>query len=276
MAGETPGGTEQSVTPGEKPVTNEPRNAGVGKTSQTSYPALPKRSKQNKRGNKSSTSTTVPGTPRSGSKRPREEVTPDSVEGKLQDNKRIRSSVVASYSVATSCTKMPIVREDYPGMEISEEQFLQIQTTILDMSLGQTSIQPHFTGIRLEQGAVMLYCHDEITANWIVSIGGDLVPWEGAKLKAIPAKDLSSGVRAIFSAPEILKGQPVERILRQVEAQNTGLNISGWTIINSQEYDKGKRIVVRIPPDSWATIETKKNYIFLGFSRVLVTSLEKS
>ncbi|KAL1457415.1 hypothetical protein WDU94_007649 [Cyamophila willieti] len=214
-----------------------------------------------------------PGTPRSGSKRTREELTPESVEKEDQLKKRSRAE--PSYSGALSSEKMAIVHADYPDVEFTEEQFQLIQTIILEKIDDATHINPGFTGIRLEAGAVMLYCYDHGTANWIKGIGETLIPWDGARLKAMKATDLPRGIRAIFSVPEVLKDSDPTAIIRKVAAQNKGLDTSKWKILNSQKLEKSTKLVVRMDHDSWATIAAKDKHIFLGFTRVLVTSLEK-
>lgn len=211
-------------------------------------------------------------------KRSRAELTPETPE-KDQAAKRYRQQAAGpSYSGATSAVKMAITHPDHPEVEITEEQSLLIQASIMDLigdNLGQGLIKPAFSGIRLEEGAVMLYCSDGYTAGWINSITGDLTPWDGARLKAVSAQELSRGVKAIFTAPDILKKKTSEDILRKVDGQNEGLSTSKWKVISAEELEKGKRMVVRIDRDSWSTIEARGRHINLAFGRVPITSLER-
>uniref|UniRef100_A0A8D8YI66 DUF4780 domain-containing protein n=1 Tax=Cacopsylla melanoneura TaxID=428564 RepID=A0A8D8YI66_9HEMI len=215
------------------------------------------------------------GTPKSTPvKRRRDELTPNSDENPQHKRHRL-CEVKPTYSAASNTVKMAVVHRDYPEMEVTEEQFRLIQTSIMDRIDGQCSVKPSFNGIRLERGAVMLYCNDDATAGWVSSVCPDMVPWQGALLKSVSAGELDRGVRAMFVAPEILKDQTSETILQKVEGQNDGLNTSKWRVLRTEEVPRGKRVVVRMDQDSWSAIKAR-SFINLGFGKVVVTSLEKS
>lgn len=217
------------------------------------------------------------GTPKSTPvKRSRNELTPNSEE--LEENpqkKRHRlNEVKPSYSGSSTSVKMAIVHQDYPEVEVTDEQFRLIQASIMDKIDGQNTINPSFNGIRLNGGAVMLYCCDDATAGWVNSVCADMVPWQGALLKSVPASELAKGVRAMFVAPEILRDKTPEIILQKVDGQNGGFSTSKWRVLHTEKTPQGKRVVVRMDQDSWSTIQAK-GFINLGFGRVTVTSLEK-
>ncbi|KAL1447602.1 hypothetical protein WDU94_013908, partial [Cyamophila willieti] len=214
------------------------------------------------------------GTPKSTPiKRRRDELTPNS-DDKPQNKPHRFSEAKPSYSGATSSVKMAIVHRDYPEVEVTNEQFRLVQTSIMDRIDGQNTIKPSFNGIRLERGAVMLYCNDDATAGWVNSVCPNMVPWQGALLKSVPAGDLVRGFRAMFVAPEVLMDQAPETILQKVEGQNSGLITSKWRVLRTEEVPRGKRVVVRMDQDSWSSIKAK-GFINLGFGKVTVTSLEK-
>jgi hypothetical protein len=211
-------------------------------------------------------------------KRSRAELTPETPE-KDQAAKRYRQQAAGpSYSGATSAVKMAIIHPDHPEVEITEEQSLLIQASIMDLigdNLGQGLIKPAFSGIRLEEGAVMLYCSDGYTAGWINSITGDLTPWDGARLKAVSATRTVPRSQGNLHCPRHLEEKTSEDILRKVDGQNEGLSTSKWKVISAEELEKGKRMVVRIDRDSWSTIEARGRHINLAFGRVPITSLER-
>lgn len=205
--------------------------------------------------------------------------TPDSIKGWKPPNKRGKihktATAGADYSAALSSIKAAVTCENYPETRLTEEQMLLTQQSILDKIHSGMAIHPQFQGSKFEQGALLLYCKNDETWRWLENLVPQLTPWEGAKLKAILAKDLIQLVKVIFEAPSELKKADSDVILSKIEGQNGGLSTKNWKILQKKETDKGLTVVCLLDKDSVEVLDTRMMRIFLGFHTVKFTILDK-
>lgn len=200
--------------------------------------------------------------------------TPDSAKNTVP-NKRWKDQPGPSFSGVVTSIKMAVVPKDYPKSRLSEKEMELVQQALLARIEPDSESKPQFQGTKFEQGALMLYCRNLVTKIWLQDKTATLVPWEGAELKAVLAKDLIVSCRVIFEAPAELKKAKPSEILEKIEGQNGGLLTKDWKVIHSKETTKGQTLVCVVDMASLAVLEARKMVIYIGFNSVRLTNLDK-
>nr|XP_018916033.1 PREDICTED: uncharacterized protein LOC109043311 [Bemisia tabaci] len=166
---------------------------------------------------------------------------------------------------------MAVVPKDYPKSRLSEKEMELVQQALLARIEPDSETKPQFQGTKFEQGALMLYCRDLVTKIWLQDKTATLVPWEGAELKAVLAKDLIVSCRVIFEAPAELKKAKPSEILEKIEGQNGGLLTKDWKVIHSKE----TTIKMEEANKEWQNAEGMRHskQMLEGYSRKMTANL---
>jgi hypothetical protein len=80
-----------------------------------------------------------------------------------------------------------VICEDYPGTQISRENFLDIQRAVgrLVDELPEEGILPRLVDSYWAKGAAVMACHDEQTKDWLAARVPTLAAWEGSRLTTV-------------------------------------------------------------------------------------------
>ena len=82
---------------------------------------------------------------------------------------------------------MAVVNEDYPGSQISRDDFVNIQWAIglLVNKLPDEGFTPGLVDSYWAKGAAIMVCQDESTRDWLATRVPTLAAWEGSRLKIV-------------------------------------------------------------------------------------------
>lgn len=137
-----------------------------------------------------------------------------------------------SYKEVVSGVKLGILPKGYPNSELTTEQLMATQKSIIAKVAGQRkeALKPKFGHCAFKSGYLVIVCKNQETADWLSNIIPTLKPWDGAELTVVDAKDIPR--------PEILIGffpwsaeDNNEEILALLESQNDGLVVDAWRIL---------------------------------------------
>jgi hypothetical protein len=111
---------------------------------------------------------------------------------------------------------MAIVCEGYPDVQVSKENFDDIQQAVggLVDGLPEEGFTPRFIDMYWTKGAAVVVCQDKETRDWLASSIPTLRAWEGSKLKMVGLEALPTyrGVLAWLPGP----AEEMRRYLREV------------------------------------------------------------
>jgi hypothetical protein len=80
-----------------------------------------------------------------------------------------------------------VVCENYPGNQISRENFADIQWAVgrLVDELPEERFTPKLVDSYWAKGAAIMVCHDELSKDWLAARVPTIVAWEGSRLKIV-------------------------------------------------------------------------------------------
>jgi hypothetical protein len=80
-----------------------------------------------------------------------------------------------------------VICEDYPGNQISRDNFLDIQRAVgrLVDELPEEGFLPKLVDSDWAKGAAIMVCHDEQTKDWLAARAPTLEAWEGSRLTTV-------------------------------------------------------------------------------------------
>lgn len=163
-----------------------------------------------------------------GSTPPREAKKPKIVEGKKK-----QPSPIVTFKHMAESVKIGILAKSFPETLLSTDQLTAVQSSVLDeiVLLKEGAVKPKFLSSTFKPGFIVITCADKATADWLKSIVSQLKPWEGADLMAVEEKDIPRPEILVAFFPNSAQ-ESNERILHFIGAQNEGLKVSEWRILN--------------------------------------------
>lgn len=156
-----------------------------------------------------------------------------------------------SFKEAIEGQKMAIIHQDMEG-HLTEEDTGKLKTWIIQRidSMGEEEgkVYPRFTEARYRAGALHIVCSDAASRGWLGRQLEQAVPWEGARLRLVEAKNLPKPVRAMvwIPGPQEEPGAIIKRIGRQ-----NPVDTKRWTVVDRKDDPKGQQLVVLMDQKSW-------------------------
>lgn len=203
----------------------------------------------------------------SGSKRRRgPNETPQSAE---EAKKKRRVQGTLAYASAADPLTRVVVAEGYPEAVLSAEQVVQLRGAVFKEIQGiREGTLPRFDSTSPRAGAAVVRCADAESLRWLESRIGDIVPWEGARLRVVGLESLQKQVRAAVWVPG--PPEPAAAVLGLLERQNPGITTSGWRVHaeNVGATCEGRNLILGIPESSVLKLKALDFRPYLGMDRV--------
>jgi hypothetical protein len=152
--------------------------------------------------------------------------------------------------VATVC-------EDYPGTQISKENFVDVQKAVSRLvdGLPEEGFTPQLLDTYWSKGVMIMVCQDQETCDWFAGSAPALTVWEGSRFNGeygCPAYLQES--HCVFLGPL----EDMETLFRCLRRLNQGLETRQWWIYECKEEPQWVRLVLSIDQTSVATLEKMK------------------
>jgi hypothetical protein len=151
-----------------------------------------------------------------------------------------------------------VICANYPGTQISRENFLDIQRAIgrLVDELPKEGFIPRLIDSYWAKGAAVMVCHDEQTKDWLAARVPTLAAWEGSRLTTVGLEALPTYKRVLAWFPGPV--EDTERYLLQLRKLNQGLATRHWRVYERREEANGVRLVLSIDTASVTVLEGLK------------------
>lgn len=168
-----------------------------------------------------------------------------------------------SFKEMAEAIPIAIICADYPENRLSREQLVAVKEELLKVigDLVNPEVRPHFRSCEFKQGYLQLACGDVDTASWLKEAATDLVPWDGAALKAIETAELPklySFLGYFFDS----MNDPSARILKMVENQNKELNTKAWRVVTRKVIAKTVELMLEV--DEKSSVDIAANNFLLN------------
>lgn len=155
-----------------------------------------------------------------------------------------------SYREALSAFKMAIIGENHPEEKLIEEDIRLIQAVILGkLDEAPDESLPRLRSFSLQDGALVYYCDDQQSANWLQkNIQGARIK-ENTILKVVDPKDLPKPVKVALRTRDVTTVD-TKALLGRIQRLNQGLNTVHWKIIDKQADSSGQRLILMVDQES--------------------------
>lgn len=194
--------------------------------------------------------------------RSEEESLQEQSEGSLSRKREEQSS--RQNNTATGCSRLG-VRNTTP---MSVDQMGLLKEALLDAIFNaEEGKGPKFTGFSYKPGWVMVLCEDQESQNWLMAEVPKLKPWPEAELSIIIESELPKPNVGTAFLP-FSEAKTVERAVGIMKAQNRGLNIDRWRILNKRVEETGHIVTFSIDEASVEVLKANKGQATLGFKKI--------
>jgi hypothetical protein len=168
---------------------------------------------------------------------------------------------------------MATVCKDYPGTQISKENFVDVQQAIGQLvdGLPEEGFTPRLVDTYWAKGAAILVCQDQETSDRLAARVPTLVAWECSRLKMVGLDALRTYKRVVAWFPGPV--EDTERYFQQLCRLNQGLNTGHWRIYKRKEEPNGVCLVLSIDTVSVAALEGMKWRHFNGVGQAIFSLL---
>jgi hypothetical protein len=148
-----------------------------------------------------------------------------------------------------------IVGEDYPGSQVSKENFVAIQKAVARLvdELPEERFTPGLVDSYWAKGAAIMVCQDEETCDWLTGSVPNMRAWEDSRLKVVILDALPTFKRVAAWIPGTV--EDTDTALRCLRRLNRGLETAKWRVYKRREEPNGVRLVLSIDQDSVAALE---------------------
>ena len=125
---------------------------------------------------------------------------------------------------------MAIVCDAYPQVQVSKENFVNIQRAIdgLVDGLPEEGFTHKFIDTYRAKGATKMVCRGKETLNWLDSNVSSLEAWDFSRLKMFGLEALPAYKRGVAWFPGHARDK--ERYFQRFRRLNQGLNSSQWRV----------------------------------------------
>ena len=168
---------------------------------------------------------------------------------------------------------MAVVCKDYPGSQISKENFVNIQRAIGQLvdELPDEGFNPSLVASYWAKGAAIMVCHNELTKDWLAAGVLTLATWEGSRLKIVGLDALPTYKRVVAWFTGHV--EDTERYLLRVRRLNRGLDTVLWRVYKRKEESNGVHLVLGFDTTSMAVLERLKWQPFSGMGQAIFSLL---
>lgn len=172
-----------------------------------------------------------------------------------------------SYRDSLAGIQMVVLPSDYPESKLSGEQVELVKEAIAkEIDSASADTPPQFTGLWDVEGLLKILCANPATCRWLEKVVPTLVPWEGASLKVIEAKDLPKFTRVVVWVPKQTAAADPGAILRRLEIQNPPLRTCNWKLLTAKEDPKGQTLTLSVDEKSLEVLRGRNMALYLTFS----------
>ncbi|CAK1579664.1 unnamed protein product [Parnassius mnemosyne] len=152
---------------------------------------------------------------------------------------------------------------------MSVEQMLLVHR-VLTQAITKTAFgaQPgmgtKFLGLIHKQRWILVTCLNKASQDWIVGEIGKLKPWPEAELSIIPESEMPKPQLGIAFVP-LSEADSSEKAAVLMRAQNKGLRIELWKILNRRDEKNGFLVTFSLDNPSVEALWTASGRVVLGF-----------
>jgi hypothetical protein len=168
---------------------------------------------------------------------------------------------------------MAIVCEDYPGTQITKDNFGAIQKAVGQLvdGLPEWGFTPKLLDTYCTKGAAIMVCQNQETFDWLARLVPTLTVWEGSRLKVVDLKTLPTykRVAAWFPGP----AEDTETLFQRLRRLNRGLETWQWRTYERREEPTGVRLVLSIDEASFVALERMDWRPFSGMGKATFSLL---
>lgn len=213
-------------------------------------------------------------------KRSYESVKPESTEIKRQKkddkpsssiNKQRTTDGASIYDRDIKTIKMMVVPKDYPGpgASLSQRQLTHLEEAIIEeVSIGW-QVKLKFEGIHFKSGYLAIDCETKETSEWLKERVPHLSKWKGPRIEARTEKDMQNRHVVTMFLPRGF-GQPPEKLLAILDAQNEGLCTKTWRILTCNKKSNGQLLSAEIDSKSLSTIDSCNYFLYYRFGMIQI------
>jgi hypothetical protein len=148
-----------------------------------------------------------------------------------------------------------VVCEDYPGVQISRDNFVNIQRAIgrLVDELLEEGFTPRLVDTYWTKGAAIMVCQEADTKDWLEKQVPSMAAWEGSRFKVVGIDALRTYKRVVAWVPGLV--EDTEWLFLRLRRLNRGLDTRNWRVYERKEEPNGVRLVLSIDTESVTILE---------------------
>jgi hypothetical protein len=188
--------------------------------------------------------------------------------------KRPRKTGQLNYArITQEGIRMAIVCEDYPGTQITKDNFGAIQKAVGQLvdGLPEWGFTPMLLDTYCTKGAAIMVCQNQETIDWLARLVPTLTVLNGSRLKVVDMKTLPAykRVAAWFPGPV----EDTETLFQRLRRLNRGLETWQWRTYERKEEPSGVRLVLSIDQESFVALERMEWRPFSGVGQATFSLL---
>jgi hypothetical protein len=166
-----------------------------------------------------------------------------------------------------------VVCEDYPGVQISKDNFVDIHRAIgrLVDELPEDGFTTRLVDTYWSKGAAIMVCQDMDTKEWLEKQAPSMAAWEGSRLKVVGIDALPTCKRVVAWFPGPV--EDTEWLLLRLHRLNQGLDTGNWRVYECKEELNGVRLVLSIDTASVTVLEGLRWRPFSGMGQAVFSLL---
>jgi hypothetical protein len=166
-----------------------------------------------------------------------------------------------------------VVNEDYPGTQLSRDDFVNIQKAIgrLVDELQEEGFTPRLVDTYWAKGAAIMVCQVDETKDWLGKQVPNMAAWKGSRLEVVGMDALPAYKRVVawFPCPV----EDMEQLFLRLCRLNRGLDTRNWSVYERKEEPKGVRLVLSIDTESITVLEGLRWRPFSGLGQAVFSLL---
>ena len=182
-------------------------------------------------------------------------------------------------ATAANLPRVALTCADYLGRELPEDMCKEIRERIVErvLDIEEGAFAPRFCDSFPRKGAMYFVCADEQTKTWLESIAGGVEVQPGVNLRVVQPEDIPKVHKVGVFLPSGVKN--ADSLLRAIRVQNSGVDTSGWIVLNRGEVAQGGRtqqhLVLGVDGPSLEVIKRRGFRLFAGVGEVTLKLLDR-
>jgi hypothetical protein len=148
-----------------------------------------------------------------------------------------------------------VVGQDYPGVQISRDNFVNIQNAISRLvdELPEEGFTPRLVNTYWAKGAAIMVCKDADTKDWLEKEVPNMMAWESSRLKVVGIDALPTYKRVVAWFPGPV--EDTERLFLRLRRLNRGLDTRNWRTYERKDEPNRVRLVLSFDTESVTVLE---------------------